>query len=372
MTAPRLALDTEAFLADHWQREPLFIPGAVEGFTPPISADELAGLALEDGIESRIVAGTGSNWDLTHGPFQADDFNREGPWTLLVQSVDHYLPEVAELRRLVNFLPQWRIDDVMVSYATDGGSVGPHYDNYDVFLLQGEGQRLWRLGQRCNESSPLLAHPDLRVLETFEQHSQYLLSPGDILYVPPGVAHWGIAVGECTTFSIGFRAPRINDMVSRKVDQLLDQLSGEALLTDAGRGNGRPGEITKADVERAREQVIRAVADTAGDEWFGEVVTETEYAPSEDPGPLADLSGADTTLLLAPESRLAWQETDAGVTVYVAGQSLHASRSVLNMLVLLCDNWSLEPPELTELLRDPDCASLLDALYRKGCVYVGE
>ena len=372
MTAPRLTLDTEAFLADHWQREPLFIPGAVKPFTPPISADELAGLALEDDIESRIVAGAGSRWELAHGPFRSEDFNRAGPWTLLVQSVDHYLPEVADLRRLVDFLPQWRIDDVMVSYATDGGSVGPHYDNYDVFLLQGEGQRLWRLGQRCDETSPLLAHPDLRVLETFEQQAQYLLSPGDMLYVPPGVAHWGIAVGECTTFSIGFRAPRINDMVSRKIDQLLDQLSAEQLLGDAGRETGRPGEITAADVARARAQVMRAVADTAGDEWFGEVVTETDYAPAEDPGPLADVLEADTTLRLAPESRLAWQETDAGVTVYVAGQSLHTSPTVLNLLVLLCDHWSLTPSELVELQSDPDCATLLDALYRTGCVYVSE
>ncbi|NND68818.1 MAG: cupin domain-containing protein, partial [Halioglobus sp.] len=294
------------------------------------------------------------------------------PWTLLVQSVDHCLPDVAALRHLVNFLPQWRIGDVMASYAADGGGVGPHYDNYDVFLLQGEGQRLWRLGQRCDAQSPLLPHPELRILGKFEQSAEYLLSAGDILYVPPGVAHWGIAVGESTTFSIGFRAPRISDMVSRRVDQLLEQLSPERLLSDAGRSSGRPGEITTEDMHRARQQVLEAVTGAAGDEWFGELVTECDAATNTDDRPLAQALAPDSALLLDPQSRLAWQENTTGVTVYAAGEALHAALSVLPLLVVLCERWRLEPQQLTELLEDSDSAALLGALYRAGCVYVGE
>lgn len=372
MTAPRLALDTGAFLARHWQREPLYLPGAVPDFIPPVSAAELAGLALEADIESRLVAGAQRDWTVTQGPFSPRDFDRAGPWTLLVQSVDHYLPAVAALRRLVDFLPQWRIDDIMVSYATDGGGVGPHYDNYDVFLLQGEGRRRWRLGQRCDATSPLLSHPELRILDHFEQSAEYLLAAGDILYVPPGVAHWGVAVGDCTTFSIGLRAPRLCDMVSRHVDQLLAALDPEQLLADAGRGTARPGEITARDVERARQQVIAAVGAAQGGEWFGELVTDTGAAPAAAGAPLAAALGDADRLRLAPESRLAWQETAAGVTVFAAGEALHASAAVLPMLVVLCDEWSLEAPHLRELLRDEENASILEALYRAGCIYVSE
>ena len=132
-----LNLDREDFLARYWQRKPLYLPGAIANFKPPVSSQELAGLALEEGIESRLVEYRDDQWLLHHGPFQESDYDRDHPWTLLVQAVDHWIPEVAELRKLVDFLPQWRVDDVMVSYAPDGGSVGPHFDNYDVFLLQG-------------------------------------------------------------------------------------------------------------------------------------------------------------------------------------------------------------------------------------------
>ena len=141
-TGWELNLDREDFLARYWQRKPLLIRQAINNFHPPLSSHQLAGLALEDEVESRIIEPSGNGWTLHHGPFSNADYQRQNPWTLLVQAVDHYIPEVARLRRTVDFIPQWRVDDVMVSYAVDGGSVGPHYDNYDVFLLQGEGERL--------------------------------------------------------------------------------------------------------------------------------------------------------------------------------------------------------------------------------------
>ena len=218
------------------------------GFTAPITADELAGLALEPYVESRIIERDGGEYRLHHGPFDEAAFNRQLPWTLLVQAVDHWLPEVAALRQLVSFLPGWRIDDVMVSYAGDGGSVGPHYDNYDVFLLQGEGCRRWRVGQWCGEDEPLVPHGELRILARFEEQADYLLEPGDILYLPPRVAHWGIAEGECTTFSIGFRAPRINDMVSRWADDALAQIEPALFYTDpSSEPVTRAGEIRRPD-----------------------------------------------------------------------------------------------------------------------------
>ena len=171
-----LNLDRQLFLARYWQREPLLIKNAIVDFRTPISSHELAGLALEDAVESRLIEHCDSSWRLLHGPFTESDFLRKSPWTLLVQAVDHYIPEVAALRKLMDFIPQWRVDDVMVSYAVAGGSVGPHYDNYDVFLLQGEGSRRWQLGQFCDETSALVPHESLRILRDFVPREEYLVT----------------------------------------------------------------------------------------------------------------------------------------------------------------------------------------------------
>ena len=192
----------EDFLRDYWQKKPLLIRQAFPDYENPLSPDELAGLALEEEVESRIVLTQGkSPWELRRGPFAEDDFKTlpERDWTLLVQAVDQFVPDIADLISAFSFLPSWRVDDVMVSYAAPGGSVGPHFDNYDVFLLQTHGRRRWKIGQTCSPASPLLEHPDLRILENFEQQQEWVLEPGDMLYIPPGVAHYGIAEDDCST-----------------------------------------------------------------------------------------------------------------------------------------------------------------------------
>ena len=199
------------FLAEYWQKKPLLIRQALPDFGEAIEADELAGLACEDHIESRIIRGSGAdnNWQQQHGPFEEQIFDKLGDkdWTLLVQAVDHYIPEVAKLKDRFRFIPDWRLDDVMVSFAAPGGSVGPHLDQYDVFLLQGQGRRNWQVGERITQAPSLLPHPELQLLSDFNCSDNYMLEPGDMLYLPPGFPHWGIAVDPCTTYSIGFRAP---------------------------------------------------------------------------------------------------------------------------------------------------------------------
>lgn len=370
-----LNFDRELFLAQYWQRKPLLIPAAIESFTPPLDSHELAGLALEEEVESRIIEHRDGSWQLHHGPFGAEDFQRSYPWTLLVQAVDHHIPEVAYLRKLVDFLPQWRVDDVMVSYAVDGGSVGPHYDNYDVFLLQGEGERLWKLGQFCDGSSALLPYDDLRILAAFECSEEYLLGPGDMLYVPPGIAHWGIAQGECTTFSIGFRAPRINDMVSRWADQLLAQLDSEQFYRDAGQASvTRPGEIRPRDMQRALAQLQGALDQGAGNHWFGELVTEPRFDPIHDEDGLAEakalLANGATFVELSPAAKLAWQQELEGIVVFANGESRQFPEATLPLLVTLCDTWRLEGEVLARALSEPDRAELLNYLLESGCIYV--
>ena len=321
---PGLQLDREAFLARYWQREPLLIKAALPDFEAPISANELAGLALEEEVESRIIELADGQWRQHHGPFVAEDFTRDSAWTLLVQAVDQLIPEVAELRQLVDFIPQWRIDDVMVSYAVDGGSVGPHYDNYDVFLLQGEGQRLWQLGDHCDGDSALLPHPDLRILEHFESRTEYLLEPGDILYVPPGLAHWGIARGECTTFSIGFRAPRVNDMLSHWLDSLLERVDSEQFYRDEGAAEAfHPGQIRPEDLQRARDQLRKLLDADQDARWFGELVTEPRYPWAPDADELEALKRAmgevPCRVQLSPGAKLAWDFSAEGIMVYANG-----------------------------------------------------
>jgi 50S ribosomal protein L16 3-hydroxylase len=290
-------------------------------------------------------------------------------------AVDHYIPEVAELRKLVDFIPSWRVDDVMASYAVDGGSVGPHYDNYDVFLLQGEGERLWRLGQFCDATSNMLPNENLRILDHFEQTEEYLLHPGDMLYVPPGIAHWGIAQGECTTFSIGFRAPRINEMVSRWADHLLEQLDIDQFYRDTGQSSAtRPGEIRPRDLQRALAQLQGALDQDSGNHWFGELVTEPRYEPSLDTEELAEaksvLAGGPAAVELCPAAKLAWQQEAEGIVVFANGECLQFSEAALPMLMTLCDHWRLQGETLSKALLDPQCMTLLHYLLESGCIYV--
>lgn len=375
MIARELKLDKEAFLARYWQRKPLLIRQAVPAFETPISADELAGMAMEEAVESRIIEKRDERWQLHHGPFSEQDFQRDTPWTLLVQAVDHYIPEVAQLRKLVDFLPQWRVDDVMASFAVDGGSVGPHYDNYDVFLLQGEGSRRWRLGQFCDADSPLLPHDTLRILRDFECSEEYLLEPGDILYVPPGIAHWGVAEGECTTFSIGFRAPRLNDLVSRWADSLLQELDPELFYSDSNiEPASRAGEIRPRDLERVLAQVQAALDQGTSNHWFGELVTEPRYEPALDDEDLAAaralLASGACSVYVSPAARLAWQQEAAGIIVFANGESRVFAESVLPGLLILCAQGTLEDTAMAQALANPDTVALLEHLLEAGCLYV--
>lgn len=220
-------MSAEEFLADYWQQKPLLIRNALPGFTSPISADELAGLALEEEVESRIVLEEGDSgpWELLSGPFEEDIFQElpESHWTLLVQAVDLWVPQVKRLLEHFDFLPPWRLDDIMVSYATPGGSVGPHFDYYDVFLLQAEGQRRWQIGGLCDQHTPRLDDTALRILSDFEQHDTWVLNPGDMLYLPPRLAHWGVAVNDCLTYSVGFRSPTLPEILGDLATELMAQ-----------------------------------------------------------------------------------------------------------------------------------------------------
>ncbi|MEE4659473.1 MAG: cupin domain-containing protein [Halieaceae bacterium] len=347
------------FLRDTWQQKPLLIRGAVDAL-PTLSPEELAGLALEPDVAARLVVGAEPDWSVDTGPFDARSFASEGPWSLLVEAVDHYLPEVAELRSLLPFLPSWRFDDIMVSYATDGGGVGPHFDHYDVFLLQGMGKRRWQIGQACTPETPQRDAAGLRLLEHFELQEEYLLEPGDILYLPPGRAHWGIADGPCMTYSLGFRSPRLRDLIARQLDSLLETMGPDLFFVDATPSDGaaRPGEITDLQIAAARAQVAAALTLVKENgHWFGELVTE----PGHDPLVPAPSASLPRVLRLDPASRLAWSQAEDGLTVYANGERCTPGNDVLDLVISLCAGSPVDCEHVTAAER-----AFLEAQWRAG------
>lgn len=272
-----LPLPAEDFLARYWQKAPLVMRGAASGLDHP-EPDLLASLALDEAVESRLVEGSGYGpYRVRSGPFEEDSFDdlpREN-WTLLVQSVDHYLTEVSLLLDSFDFLPGWRLEDIMISYAAAGGSVGPHYDRYDVFLVQARGQRRWRIGPVCSPDTPVDTRGGLTTLPEMPVEEEHLLGPGDVLYLPPWRAHWGVAMdSDCVTWSVGFRAPPLAEILARVAEQA-DQGIGP-LYGDPERLPARsPGRLESADCAGLAEAAARLLSDDSRREnALGQLLSE--------------------------------------------------------------------------------------------------
>lgn len=217
----RAVFDTARFLAQDWQRHAKVFKQAFADFSDPISADELAGVALEPGVDSRLVSHKEGRWNLRHGPIE--DFSDVGDshWSLLVQAVNEHFPPAQALIEPFRFIPDWRIDDLMVSYSTPGGGVGPHLDQYDVFIIQGHGQRRWQIGAH-GDYETITPHPELKQIAGFVPVTDVVLEAGDMLYIPAGVPHAGESITECLNFSVGFRAPSQAELISALADHAID------------------------------------------------------------------------------------------------------------------------------------------------------
>ncbi|QXI41873.1 cupin domain-containing protein [Pseudomonas wayambapalatensis] len=369
-------LTAREFLRDYWQKKPLLVRQAFTDFESPIDPDELAGLALEEEVESRLVLEHGERpWELRRGPFEEDTFATlpERDWTLLVQAVDQFVPEVAELLENFRFLPSWRIDDVMISFAAPGGSVGPHFDNYDVFLLQGHGKRNWKVGQMCNSDSPLIEHADLRILADFEQSDEWTLEPGDMLYLPPRLAHYGVAVDDCLTYSVGFRAPSAAEVLTHFTDFLSQFLPDEERYSDA---DAQPVSDPHQIQHDALDRLKALLAEHMGDErllltWFGQFMTEPRYpeqvageALSEDE--LLNYLEQGAILVRNPSARLAWSEVDDNLLLFASGQSRLLSGHLRALLQLICSADALHSENLVEWLADEEGLTLVCQLVQQG------
>lgn len=283
-TFPLGNISAETFLKEYWQKKPLLIRNAFPDFEPPVSANELAGLACEEQVESRLIKqeANGDGWSLMHGPLDEEVFASlpKSHWTLLVQAVDHWVPEANALLEQFRFIPSWRIDDLMISYAVKGGGVGPHYDNYDVFLIQASGKRRWEIGGTYGEHSPRRDDTPVMILPEWEAEESYVLNPGDMLYLPPRLGHNGIAeTNDCMTYSVGFRAPSHADILRNFTDFVGEQLTSEMRYSDADLTlQASPGEITDDALGKVRA-IFQRYLDEPGllEDWFGQFMTEPKY-----------------------------------------------------------------------------------------------
>ncbi|KAJ8900956.1 hypothetical protein NDN08_000253 [Rhodosorus marinus] len=416
------------FLEDYWQKRPVLFRNALRSFSSPLSPDELAGLACEQDIDSRLIIhweglesqherakkGSHPSWELRVGPFVESDFQDlpEKCYTLLVQEVNGHIQEVSDLLDHFRFLPNWRLDDVMVSYATEGGGVGPHVDSFDVFLLQAQGRRSWKTSYTpiLPEDENLISDCDVRVLKNgFSVSEEWILEPGDMLYVPPRIPHWGVSLDDsCMTFSIGLRAPEKRELVRSFTDYLVenkvssrkdfvrdnsDDLCEYTVGRDGDDGEGAtsdPGILTKEAVREAQRS-IREILDLDDNEfarWYARYVTlpkrdalgvgdelNTVVSKSEATGIVAEIaSGAGVSLRHREAAVFSYLSSESagtdGDVLYINGESFPLSPESDGTAKLVCSRKVLQGAALQEqLLEDPGFDKLLVQLICMGLLY---
>ncbi len=381
---PLGGLSAEVFLRDYWQKKPLLIRQAFPGFVTPIEPEEFAGLACEDDVNARIVLETAGSrpWEARHGPFTEDDFRAlpENGWSLLVTDVEKVIPEFMDIVERFRFVPDWRIDDLMISYAPPGGSVGAHVDQYDVFLLQGYGTRRWMIETAVREHEDLIPDIDLRILREFNPDESWVLEPGDMLYLPPGIPHHGVALEGCMTFSIGFRAPRHTDIVAGVCDYLATALDENRFYSDPDLVLAdNPGRIGPQALSKLRA-VVRdtlSLSDDQLDRLLCRVLTERRadmqpfYPQNEDlsPAALDKKLRKGERLMRTPACRLAFIDASDGTRVLFAdGEELPLPPALHPLAAYLCGAVHYDPDTLCELANGEDGLSLLAQLYTQGAL----
>lgn len=378
-------MSLSTFLEQYWQKKPLVIRNAIANFTPIIDADELAGLACEEEVESRLIIQDSdqAKWSMQQGPLKESDFTKlpKSHWTLLVQAVDHWHPEAYRFLQQFDFIPQWRIDDLMISYASQGGGVGPHYDNYDVFLVQATGTRQWQYGGIFDEHSPLTSNSELRLLADFTAQNTVTLHPGDILYIPPKVGHNGLALSDdCTTYSVGFRAPSHADVLLNFSDFVANDLSSELRFEDPElKEQSQSAQMSSASIEKVRS-ILKHYIDQPGliEQWFGCYMTEHKYAEQQQElyldnsiEEIVEALQEANHLSKIPGSRLAFQQghdtqntsNNQSLLFFVNGMCCHISPDQEDFVIELTTSDTLQ---ISQVLPMPERVKLMANLIKIG------
>jgi len=343
------------FMKRHWQKKPLLVRQAIPDFKPCLDRSALVALAGQDGVESRLIVSSDKGWKMKHGPLgrrSLPPFSQKD-WTFLVQGVDLHHDGVHALMQQFRFVPDARLDDLMISYATDGGGVGPHFDSYDVFLLQAHGQRRWRIGRQKDLS--LQAGVPLKILQNFEPEEEFVLHPGDMLYLPPKYAHDGIAQGECMTWSIGFRSPKQGELAREVLLGMADEAPervGEGVYRDPMQpAVAQPGAIPAELVAFARESLQKALKDPhLLDSLIGEYLTEPKAHVWFDAAEYADDLSAG--VVLDRRTRMMYDERH----IFVNGESFRVGGRDARLLRSLADTRTLSAHQIQALSDDARAA----------------
>ncbi|GLS04908.1 hypothetical protein GCM10007860_20560 [Chitiniphilus shinanonensis] len=347
------------FLAEYWQKQPLLIRGAVTDFPELMDLPRLTELAQRDDVESRLIECRNGRWHLEHGPFEARRFKRlpDSDWTLLVQNVNQLVPHIADLLYRFDFLPFYRLDDLMISYAPPGGSVGPHYDSYDVFLLQVGGRKRWQISS--DDAGNFVEDAPIRVLKDFNPEQEWVLEHGDMLYLPPKYAHHGVALDPGMTYSIGFRAPKAQEIAGKFLDFLQDELALDGMYADPGRTPcTEPGRIDAGFVRQIGDMLRRidwnddTVARFVG-QYFTEPKAHVFFEGADEPLEFDAFAAAVAAHGVALDLKTQLLYDDA--RLYINGEELDAAPPAHATLRQLADRRALPPGEYDD--------DVLEALY---------
>ena len=341
------------FLRDYWHKKPLVIRQAISGFSAPIPADALFELAARDDVESRLITHF-KKWDMKKGPIADLPARSKKEWTLLVQGVNLHDDAADALLRSFNFIPDTRLDDLMISFASDGGGVGPHFDSYDVFLLQAHGERRWRIGAQKDLS--LVEGMPLKILRDFAPEEEFVLQPGDMLYLPPHYAHDGVAVGECMTYSIGFRAPSYQELGEAFLQFMSESIELPGRYADPElTATAHPAEIGNAMLQQVADELnkVRFTADDVAiflGEYLSEPKASTFFDVPERPLSLALFAkkAIKRGICLSRKTQMLYR----GKHVFINGESFNVSAADKALLSLLADRRRLDGAEVASASED--------------------
>jgi 50S ribosomal protein L16 3-hydroxylase len=342
------------FLSTYWHKKPLLIRNAIPNFTPIFSRDALFDLASEDDVESRLLTYQQDKWEMASGPFEELPPLTQKQWTLLLQGANYYSDEAADLLNAFRFLPDARLDDLMISFATDGGGVGPHFDSYDVFLLQAQGERRWRIS--AQEDLSLVEGLPLKILQNFAPTEEFILGPGDMLYLPPQYAHDGVAVGECMTYSIGFRAPAYQELGEEFLQFMVESIDLPGMYADPDLApTDKPAEISSDMIQRIAHE-LNKVRFTEEDisVFLGQYLSEPKnnvfFEPVAKPLSAAKFAQAAERrgIALSRKSRMLYHDTN----LFVNGEPLSMPASDAAILSTLANTKQLDGKQLASCSED--------------------
>lgn len=378
-------LSPQQFLDEYWQKKPVVIRQAFPDLELPFTPEELAGITCDTDAPSRIIAEHGfapnpTPWQDKHGPFTDEDFTSlpDTHWTFLVNDLERYVPELGNLIEPFRFIPDWRIDDLMVSYAADQGSVGPHTDEYDVFLIQGMGKRRWKIINHDDFPKDIIPDLSLSILAEFEANKEWLLEPGDMLYLPPNMAHYGIAEGECMTFSVGFRAPSQQELIQNWVESFTDKSAFKQRFSDARRKvQQSSGEIQQHDIKALSQLLLDGIHSQENNlsGWLGKYLTETQGDDShnKEGEKSGSISKYNANYHYERESSLRFayiESKDTAIVDFFAnGKQVSLPIKYKNTIQQLCSDYYYSAESLKTIITNPDFKTLFNELIAEGRIY---